>query len=290
MLEEYLKYLSLERGLSPNTCKAYGGDVGAFLAFLSKAGKAPLDAARQDVSDFLWAQKEAGLKPASVFRKIEAVKSFYAFQAAERRVKGNPAEGLGRLRLPKRLPRHLEENEMSRLLRAALGSDWKAARLSAMLELLYATGERVSELLSLKPEDVNLQDGWIRVLGKGSRERMVPVHAAALGALERYLALREKKFAAGAHPKLFLGQGGKPLSRVQFWRELKSLGRRAGLAARLHPHLIRHTFATHLLRGGADLRVVQELLGHASLSTTQIYTHLDPAGLKSAHQKHHPRG
>ena len=282
--------MSLERGLSPNTCKAYAGDVGAFLAFLAKAGKGPLDAARQDVSDYLWVQKEAGLKPASLFRKIEAVKSFYAFQAAERRIAENPADGLGRLRLPRRLPRHLDEDEMFGLLRAALGSDWKSARLAAMLELLYATGARVSELLALKPEDVNMQDGWIRVLGKGSRERMVPVHARALDALKRYLSFREKKFPAGAPPRLFLGQGGKPLSRVQFWRELKDLGRREGLSAKLHPHLVRHTFATHLLRGGADLRVVQELLGHASLSTTQIYTHLDPAGLKAAHQKHHPRG
>ena len=148
---------------------------------------------------------------------------------------------------------------------------------------------RVSELVSLKPEAVNLQDGWVRVLGKGNKERMVPVHARALSALRVYLAERERRFKNPA-AELFLGRTGRKLSRIQFWRRLRDLGERAGIKVKLYPHLLRHTFATHLLQGGADLRAVQEMLGHADLATTQIYTHLDASALKAAHAKHHPRG
>ncbi|MHB2025546.1 MAG: tyrosine recombinase [Elusimicrobiota bacterium] len=288
LLEEYLRYLSLERGLSRNTCGAYASDVGRFLDFLAAKGKDPLLASRQDVSAHLWALKDRGLKPASLFRNIEAVKSFYAFQAAERRVLENPAEDLGRFISPRRLPRVLSAQDVSQILKQCLGADWDSAKLRTMIEILYAAGVRVSELLSLKPEDLNLEDGWIKVLGKGSRERLVPIHAAAASLLRQYMALREKTFK-NPEPQLFLSRAGKKISRVQFWRELSALGRRAGIEGGLHPHLLRHTFATHLLRGGADLRAVQEMLGHASLSTTQIYTHLDPSGVKAAHHKHHPR-
>jgi integrase/recombinase XerD len=159
-----------------------------------------------------------------------------------------------------------------------------------MLELLYATGMRVTELVSLKPEALNLQDGWARVYGKGAKERLVPVHPRALSLLKQYLVLRRKRFDDNCAPELFVGRGGHKLSRVQFWRDLRALGRAAGLKTELHPHILRHSFATHLLRNGADLRSVQEMLGHASLSTTQIYTHLDTSALKEAHEKHHPRG
>ena len=159
-----------------------------------------------------------------------------------------------------------------------------------MLELLYATGMRVSELSGLKAADVNLADGWVRVLGKGSKERLIPIHDRAKAALTRYLRVREARFggrAAGA--EVFLNRLGRRLSRVQLWRDLQSLARAAGLSRKIHPHMMRHSFATHLLEGGADLRSVQEMLGHSSLLTTQVYTHLDPRGLKTAHEKHHPR-
>ena len=158
-----------------------------------------------------------------------------------------------------------------------------------MLEVLYATGMRVSELLSLKVDAVNLEDNWVRVLGKGSKERLIPLHAGAVALLRRYLVLRSARFQARSAPEIFLNRSGRRLSRVQFWRDLRALGRKAGLKTPLHPHLLRHTFATHLLEGGADLRAVQEMLGHASLSTTQIYTHLQGSGLKAAHRRHHPR-
>jgi integrase/recombinase XerD len=164
-------------------------------------------------------------------------------------------------------------------------------RTKAMLELLYAAGLRVSELVGLRSEYLNLKDGWVRVLGKGSKERLVPIHDRARQALAGYLALRERRFSGRAtSAEVFVGRTGRKLSRVQFWRDLRALGRKAGLKIELHPHLLRHSFATHLLTGGADLRAVQELLGHSSLATTQIYTHLAPAGLKAAHEKAHPRG
>jgi integrase/recombinase XerD len=268
---------------------AYASDVGSFLVWAADNKVDPRAAAKTALDDFLWAERQRGLKPASLFRKVEALKSFFAYQAIEGRLPESPAENLKGPRAPKRLPKFLTKPDAARLLAAPGGTSFDDVRARAMLELLYAAGLRVSELLGLKPEAVNLQEGWVRVLGKGAKERLVPVHPRALSALKVYLALRERRFKAPA-PELFLGRSGRVLSRVQFWRVLRELGRRAGLRAPLHPHLLRHTFATHMLEGGADLRSVQEMLGHADLSTTQIYTHLDAAALKAAHAKHHPRG
>lgn len=289
LLEEFARYLSLERGLSPRTVSAYASDVGGFLAWAAQRKIDPRHAVKNALDDFLWDEKGRGLKATSLFRKVEALKSFFAYQAIEGRLPENPAENLKGPRTPKRLPKHLSKQDALRLLAAPDGPSYEDARARAMLELLYAAGLRVTELLTLKPESVNLQEGWVRVLGKGAKERLVPVHPRALVALKAYLVAREKRFKA-PDPELFLGRSGGKLSRQQFWRALRELGRRAGLKTDVHPHLLRHTFATHLLEGGADLRSVQEMLGHADLSTTQIYTHLDSAALKSAHAKHHPRG
>ena len=288
-LEEYSRYLSLERGLSPRTVSAYRSDIGVFFVW---AGERRLDARkaeRSDLDDFLWAQRERGLKPASLFRKVESLKSYFAFETLEERLPASPAETLRTPRIPARLPKYLTKEEAVRLLAAPNTTDYADVRDRAMLELLYASGLRVSELVSLKPESANLQDGWVKILGKGNKERLVPVHARALAAVRGYLVERERRFKNPA-AELFLGRSGKKLSRIQFWRRLRALGVRVGIKARLHPHLLRHTFATHLLQGGADLRSVQEMLGHADLATTQIYTHLDASALKAAHAKHHPRG
>jgi integrase/recombinase XerD len=289
LLEEFTRYLSLERGLSPRTVSAYSSDAGRFLAWAAGKKIEPRDAGKSVLDDFLWDEKERGLGPASLFRTVEALKSFFAYQAIEVRLAENPAENLKGPRTPKRLPKFLTKPDAARLLAAPSGSSYEDVRDRAMLEVLYAAGLRVSELLALKPESVNLQEGWVRVLGKGSKERLVPVHPRAVSALKVYLSLRERHFKSTG-PELFLGRAGRGLSRVQFWRVLRALGERAGLRMKVHPHLLRHTFATHMLEGGADLRSVQEMLGHADLSTTQIYTHLDSAALKSAHAKHHPRG
>ena len=288
-LEEFTRYLSLERGLSPHTVSAYASDVGAFLAWAKLKKIEPASAGKNILDDFLWDEKERGLAATSLFRKVEALKSFFAYQAIEGRLPENPAENLKGPRTPKRLPKYLSKADAARLLAAPNGSSYEDVRERALLEVLYAAGLRVSELLGLKPESVNLQEGWVRVLGKGAKERMVPIHQRAVSALKVYLAVRERRFKNPA-AELFLGRSGQGLSRVQFWRVLRALGLRAGLKTPIHPHLLRHTFATHMLAGGADLRSVQEMLGHADLSTTQIYTHLDAAALKSAHAKHHPRG
>lgn len=288
-LDEYAQYLALERGLSPRTVSAYRSDVGAFYAWAAEKKLAPGKTGRSDLDDFLWSQRERGLKPASLFRKVEALKSYFGFEMLESNLSESPAETLRTPRIPVRLPKFLTKDEAARLLAAPNTPDYEDVRDRAMLELLYASGLRVSELVSMKTEAANLQDGWVRVTGKGNKERMVPVHARALAAVKVYLAEREKRFKNPA-PEMFLGRTGRKLSRVQFWRRLRELGQRAGIKQKLHPHLLRHTFATHLLQGGADLRSVQEMLGHADLATTQIYTHLDASALKAAHSKHHPRG
>ncbi len=288
-LEEYSRYLSLERGLSPRTVSSYKSDISQFYAWASEKKIQPAKASRTDLDDFLWSQREKGLKPASLFRKVESLKSYFGFEMLESNLPESPAETLRTPRIPARLPKFLTKEEASKLLAAPNTADYEDVRDRAMLELLYASGLRVSELVSMKTEAVNLQDGWARVLGKGNKERMVPVHPRALTAVRIYIAEREKRFK-NPSAELFLGRTGKKLSRIQFWRRLQELGKRAGIKQHLHPHLLRHTFATHLLQGGADLRSVQEMLGHADLATTQIYTHLDASALKAAHSKHHPRG
>jgi integrase/recombinase XerD len=289
LLEEYSRYLSLERGLSPRTVSAYTSDVGGFLAWAAERKIEPRGAAKTALDDFLWDEKERGVGPASLGRRVNSLKSFFTYLAIESNLPENPAENLKGPRKPKRLPKFLTYRDAQRLLAAPDGTGYLDVRDRAMLELLYAAGLRVSELVALRPEGVNLQEGWVRVLGKGAKERLVPVHPRARAALTVYLVEREKRFKT-PDAELFLGRSGRKLSREQFWRILRDLGRRAGLTAPIHPHLLRHTFATHMLEGGADLRSVQEMLGHADLSTTQIYTHLDSAALKSAHAKHHPRG
>jgi integrase/recombinase XerD len=220
---------------------------------------------------------------------MEALRSFYGYQVAERRLTVNPTENFRRPRLPARLPKFLTAEEIDALLKVPFDGSFERLRTKVMLELLYACGLRVSELVGLRTEMINLQDGWVRVLGKGSKERLVPLHKRAAELLAKYLQVRNRRFEAPA-AEAFVTRSGAKITRVQFWRDLAALGKEAGLKRALHPHLLRHTFATHLLKGGADLRSVQEFLGHSSLSTTQIYTHLDPAGLKEMHDKFHPRG
>ena len=193
LLEEFTRYLSLERGLSPRTVSSYASDVGSFLAWAAEKRVDPKAPAKSALDDFLWDEKTRGLKAASLFRKVEALKSFFTYQAIEGRLPENPAENLKGPRTPKRLPKFLSKPDAARLLAAPAGSSYEDVRERAMLELLYAAGLRVSELLSVAPEGVNLQEGWVRVVGKGSKERMVPVHDRALAALKIYLALREKR-------------------------------------------------------------------------------------------------
>jgi len=200
------------------------------------------------------------LKETSIFRKMEALRAFYRFQAAEERLKEDPTRSFRSPHLPKRLPSFLTLDEIDALFQVPAGRDFKLLRAKTVLELLYATGMRASELLGLRPEYVNLHEGWVRVFGKGSKERMIPLHERAGAVMRRYLELREQRFGGkGPDPEVFLNRSGKALSRVQLWRDLRDLGRKAGLTRALHPHLLRHTFATHLIQGGADARSLQEM-------------------------------
>jgi integrase/recombinase XerD len=268
---------------------AYASDFSDYLRWLGK--KNPLKADARLLEDFLWYLKsERKLKAASIFRKMEALRAFYKFQAAEEQIAEDPTMNFKAPHLPERLPKFLTLEEIEKLVRVDDEGKLHWVRARAMLELLYATGMRASELLSLRADYVNLEEGWVRVMGKGSKERMIPIHSRARGMLVRYMTLRERHFGdKTTAQEVFVGKSGKTLSRVQMWRDLKALGRRAGLKRPLHPHLLRHTFASHLLQGGADMRSVQEMLGHANLQTTQIYTHLDKTILKETHRRHHPR-
>lgn len=290
-LDSFRRYLSLERNLSRNTALSYCSDLKLFLSYCEKKRINPLKVAPEILQNYLWDEKKKGLKTTSLFRRTEAVKAFYKFLTLENMLKKNPLQAFKAPRLEKRLPKTLSLQETEKLLSHEGGEKYQTVRTLAVLELLYASGIRISELVSLKLEEINLAQGWIRVFGKGSKERLVPVNERACGLLKKYLELRDLKFSGrGVQSWVFLNKSGKKLSRVQLWKDIKNFSREAGIEKKVHPHLLRHSFATHLLQRGADLRSIGEMLGHSSLSTTQIYTHLDNSQLKEIHKKFHPKG
>ncbi|OGR68434.1 MAG: hypothetical protein A2081_04660 [Elusimicrobia bacterium GWC2_61_19] len=287
---DFSRHLGMERGLARNTCLAYAGDTDAFLVYCETRKTDPARAEAPFLEAYLWSlKKEKGLGPASIFRKTEALRAFYRYLRLEGKAAKDPTANFRAPKLPRRVPRFLALRDMEKLLGYPSGEAFAKMRAAAAIELLYASGIRVSELLGLRLESVNFQQGWLRVFGKGSKERMVPVNAAALVRLKDYLSARQQKFGGVAvADELFLNRSGKKLSRVQMWKDIVTYGREAGVEIKPHPHLFRHTFASHLVQGGADLRSVQEMLGHASLNTTQIYAHIDKGDVKRAHEKFHP--
>lgn len=287
---DFSRYLGMERGLAKNTCLAYAGDAEGYLAYCEARRTDPALAEPPFVEAYLWSlKKERGLGPASIFRKTEALRAFYRYLRLEGKAQKDPTANFRAPKLPRKVPRFISRREMEQLLAFPAGEGFARVRAAAAIELLYASGIRVSELLGLRLESVNFQQGWLRVFGKGAKERLVPVNSAALGRLRDYLAARQLKFG-GQDPadELFVNRSGGKLSRVQMWKDIVSFGREAGVEIHPHPHLFRHTFASHLVQGGADLRSVQEMLGHASLNTTQIYAHVDKGDVKRAHEKYHP--
>jgi len=287
---DFSRHLGMERGLARNTCLAYAGDTDAFLIYCETRKTDPARAEAPFLEAYLWSlKKEKGLGPASIFRKTEALRAFYRYLRLEGKAAKDPTANFRAPKLPRKVPRFLALRDMEKLLGYPSGEAFAKMRAAAAIELLYASGIRVSELLGLRLESVNFQQGWLRVFGKGSKERMVPVNAAALVRLKDYLSARQQKFGGVAvADELFLNRSGKKLSRVQMWKDIVTYGREAGVEIKPHPHLFRHTFASHLVQGGADLRSVQEMLGHASLNTTQIYAHIDKGDVKRAHEKFHP--
>jgi len=282
-----MDFLMLERGLSDNTIQAYRRDLLQFAAAVG--GKSPGMLTRSDIVEHLMNLRDEALTPTSVARKLAAIKVLCKYLLTEGKITKDPAAGIDSPRLLKSLPDLLSVEEVEQLLKGASGSrGGKKLRDRAMLELMYATGLRVSEVAGLKVSDLNAEAGFLRCIGKGSKERLVPVGRTALEWVEKYLAKRPSPGEVAN--RIFLNRFGKPISRQGIWMAIKQAAKTAGIRKTVKPHTLRHSFATHLLERGADLRVVQELLGHASIATTQIYTHVDRARLKAIHARFHPRG
>ena len=295
-LERYLAYLRVERGLSSNTMEAYKHDLEMYCGHLGRTHL--LSASASDVSSFIKYLYTRKLKPRSAARSLAAVKGLHKFLMIENATKENPTGTVEAPRAFMPLPHFLTLDEVDRLLAAPDTGSLVGLRDRAMIEVLYATGLRVSELCGLQIEGVNLETGFVRCIGKGSKERIVPLGGMAREAIVKYtkgarsLASQgdaSHKPATTGSEYLFLTTNGKPLSRKEFWRVLKRYAEKAGIRKSISPHVLRHSFATHLLERGADLRAVQMMLGHANISTTQIYTHVIRERLKQIYKTHHPR-
>jgi integrase/recombinase XerD len=291
----FLSYLRVEKGLAQNTILAYGRDLKRFAEFLRKRHKERMeDVTREDVVDFLSSLYKEKLDSRSVARYLVSLRGLYKFGMMEGTVDTDPTENLESPKVRSSLPTYLRVEEVDKLLQAPNLATPIGLRDRAMLEVLYSTGLRVSELLNLRISDIDMRIGCVRCIGKGDKERLVPIGRKAIEAVEQYLAQARPKFARPSSPpphnqSLFLTSIGRRLSRVSIWKILHDYGTKLGLRGRLTPHKLRHSFATHLLEGGADLRSVQLMLGHADISTTQIYTHVVEERLKQIYKAHHPR-
>ena len=290
-LEQFHDFLALERGSSANTQEAYARDVARFATFATVSGIAePGDATPRQLRAFVFHLKDLGLAPASVRRTVSAVRTFYRFLLEDGHVARDPSERLDTPARWRTLPGVLSVADVERLLAAPSVDEPFAFRDRAMLELAYGGGLRVSEWITLGVRDLLFDDQLLRVFGKGSKERLVPIGRSAVGAAAVYLRELRPRLERGAgRGILFLNARGEPLTRMGAWKILRKHVEAAGLSTTVTPHTLRHTFATHLLEGGADLRAVQEMLGHASIATTQIYTHVDREYLRSVHRQYHPR-
>jgi len=290
-LERFHDYLALEAGTSPHTVSNYTRDIRRLTAHVATRGAGgPAAITAAQLREFVYALKDLGLAPATIRRQISAIRTYYKFLVGEALATRDPSERLESPKQWRTLPTVLTVSEVERLLATPNTDQPLASRDRAMLEFAYATGARVSELVGLQLQDVLYEDGLARILGKGSKQRLVPVGRRALGAVALYAREIRPTLDRGAgRGVLFLNARGTPLSRVGAWGVIKRAARSAGMTKRVTPHTLRHTFATHLLEGGADLRAVQEMLGHADLSTTQLYTHVDRDYLRSVHRQFHPR-
>jgi integrase/recombinase XerD len=286
-------YVAAERGMAANTLLAYSRDLGRFSRWVSEGGLTNyLKPSVRELGGYIGFMREDGLAPASIARHLVALKMFYRFLRLEERTSENTVDLLSSPSLWERIPHVLSPEAMEELLAAPLAIDRFFLRDKALLETLYATGGRASEVVGLKLADVYLDSAFCKCTGKGSKQRLVPLGRPAIESLRDYLTESRPKLTR-AHPDapwVFVSRGGRALTRSMLWTLVKKYARRAGLSGKISPHTLRHSFATHLLAGGADLRTVQELLGHANIRTTQHYTHVDCERLKALHQQFHPRG
>jgi integrase/recombinase XerD len=291
-IDQFLLYLATERGLSVNYQLSVRHSLESFFDWLVRhAGVTRLDQIEPlQFTDYLAWRKRSGLAAASIKLEAVALRIFFRFLLARRILPSNPGENLSVPRVEKYLPETLNVPGISRLLESVNATDPLGLRDRAMFELLYASGLRVSELCNVRLEALDLEEGIIRVTGKGNKTRLVPVGSQARQAMSRYLEIaRPKLVSRRSGAEIFLSSRGRKLTPQRIWQLIKRYATRAGLEANVYPHLMRHSFATHLLAGGADLRIIQELLGHADISTTQTYTHVDSSHLKAVHKRFHPR-
>ncbi len=291
LLDQFLDYVSLERGLSENTRKAYGADLSTFIAFLQARGVKSINSVtRQHILDFLMEQRDRGLSTGSISRRLVSIKVLFKYLQQEALLRSNITESMDSPKLWKVLPSTLSFKEVDRLLAAPAEKDRNGLRDRAMLETMYGTGLRVSELAQLTLDDIHFDAGYVRCMGKGKKERVVPLNEAARALIQRYLDEVRPALARGQPIRaVFLTRRGHAFSRKGIWKSVKKYAKIAGIMKNVKPHTLRHSFASHLLANGAPLRVIQEMLGHADITTTQIYTHVDPARLKSVHAQFHPR-
>ncbi|MBE0426599.1 MAG: site-specific tyrosine recombinase XerD [Nitrospirae bacterium] len=291
LINNFLSYLSAEKGLSRNTVESYFFDLKKFQEFMLSKDRKFISFSKSDIVDFIEKLRNEGYSLSSICRFMSSIKGLCKYLIIEGVIKEDPSENLQTPKRWEKLPKSLSVSEVKSFLEAGQSSntsDPATIRDYVMFELLYSSGLRVSELISLKLEDINLESGFIRVLGKGSKERIVPFNNRALKGLKIYLSQhRQDILKKKESPYLFITNRGKPMTRQRFWQKIKALGRRLGID--LSPHTMRHSFATHLLEGGADLRSLQKMLGHSDISTTQIYTKITAERLKQVYSKHHPR-
>jgi len=288
IIERFLSYLTIEKGLSANTLEAYKRDLRKFTAYLSETGKDITNFSRSDILSFTTRLRDSGSQTATLARNISALRGVCKFMLIEKIISEDPVENLSSPKGWKRVPKILGVEDVTSLLRKPAGEKL-SLRDQALLEILYSCGLRASEVINMKVNDINFEAGFIIIMGKGSKERVVPVNETALKTIKKYInelrpALLNKKMS----PYLFLRKGGKPMTRQRLWQLIKTYS--GGLPVSISPHTLRHCFASHLLDGGADLRALQKMLGHADISTTQIYTKVTPERLRKIHKQFHPRG
>ncbi|GKV67902.1 tyrosine recombinase XerD [Sporosarcina sp. NCCP-2716] len=289
-LQDYLHYLKVERQLADNTVVSYRRDLTAYVGWLAGRQTEPERIDQQRILDYLHALKEEGKSARTLSRHISSIRSFHQFLLRDQVLKTDPTVHLELPKLEKKLPRVLSVKEIDRVIMAAGTDTLQNIRDTAILELLYGTGMRVSELIGMDTEDLNVTMGFARVFGKGSKERIIPLGSTAVKACTEYLERVRPEFVSGsATDALFVNSRGGRLTRQSIWSLLQAVSEKAGLSRKLTPHMLRHSFATHLVENGADLRAVQEMLGHADISTTQIYTHVSRTRLKDVYSQYHPR-
>ncbi|MDD5196199.1 MAG: site-specific tyrosine recombinase XerD [Candidatus Omnitrophica bacterium] len=291
LIDTFLNYLSVERGLSNNTIISYREDLNTYLDFIEKSDIDALSKiSKNNITNFMFAQKEKGIGANSIARRLAAIRMFHRFLTRERILKSDPSTLIESPKLWKRVPETLSLNEVEALIAQPNVRDIQGIRDKAILETLYATGMRVSEAVNLKKDNVNLDIGFLRCIGKGAKERVIPLGKKAIAGIKRYLDISRPELLKNKESEfLFVSRFGRKISRQSFWKIIKKYARAAAIKKPIKPHILRHSFATHLLEHGADLRSVQEMLGHSNISTTQIYTHINKDRLKSVHKQFHPR-